>query len=267
MSIEARGQRPEAKRRTERGVVFLLASYLLLLASPVWAEPRITIAAAADLSFALKEIAQGFEGERGVKITLSFGSSGILARQIENGAPFDVFFSASRGYIDGLKKRGLIINGSEALYAQGRLVLAVNRSSNVKADRLEDLLNPAIKRIAIANPDHAPYGAAAKEALVNKGLWDRVKSRLVYGENIRQTLQFIQTGDAPVGIVALSVANVPDITYTMIDSSLHSPINQVVAIIKTTKAEGSARDFIFYVNSHKGRPIMKRYGFILPEGF
>jgi len=234
------------------------------LTTEVWAEPRITIAAAADLSFALKEIAQRFERERGVKVTLSFGSSGMLARQIENGAPMDVFFSANRGYIERLKERGLIINGSEALYAQGRLVLAVNRSSGIKLDKLEDLLNPSIKRIAIANPDHAPYGVAAKEALVNKGLWNRVKSRLVYGENIRQTLQFIQTGDAPVGIVALSVANVPDITYNMIDSSLYSPINQVVVIVKATRVEKEARDFILYVNGPKGRPIMKWYGFVLP---
>lgn len=246
---------------------FLTTHHMLLPTSCLTAERHLTIAAAADLSFALKEIAGQFEKDTGIKIALSFGSTGMFTQQIENGAPFDVFFAANEKYIDGLKNKGLIIPDSQKLYAQGRIVLAVNRKSGVNAKRLEDLLDPSVKKIAIANPDHAPYGIAAKEALIKLGLWDKLKSKLVYAENIRQAVQFIQTGDAPVGIVALSVADVPEITWTLIDNSLHNPINQAAAVIKTTKAEKEARSFIDYVNSAAGRMVMKKYGFSLPGEF
>ncbi|MBI5047763.1 MAG: molybdate ABC transporter substrate-binding protein [Deltaproteobacteria bacterium] len=134
----------------------------------------------------------------------------------------------------------------------------------MNAKKLEDLLDPSIKKISIANPDHAPYGIAAKEALLKLELWDKLKPKLVYGENIRQALQYLQTGDVPVGIIALSVANVSEITYMPIDNTLHNPINQAAAVIKKTKAEKEAREFIHYVNSPIGRPIMKKYGFLLP---
>ncbi|MBI5286892.1 MAG: molybdate ABC transporter substrate-binding protein, partial [Deltaproteobacteria bacterium] len=164
-------------------VFFLLVTGHWSLTTEVWAEPKtLTIAAAADLSFALKEIVQGFEREKGIKVILSFGSSGLLAQQIENGAPFDAFFSANAGYIERLKGKGLIISGSETLYARGRIVLAVNRASGIKVERLEDLLNPNIRKVAIANPNHAPYGQAAKEALKSLNLWDRLIPKLVYGE-------------------------------------------------------------------------------------
>ena len=198
---------------------------------------------------------------------LSFGSTGILALQIENGAPFDIFLAANEGYMNRLREKGLISPDSMQLYAQGRIVLAVNKKSGVKAKTPEALLDPKIKKIAIAHPDHAPYGIAAKEVFVKLGLWDRIKPKLVYGENIRQTLQFIQTGNAQAGIVALSVASVPEIEYTSIDSSLHNPLNQSVGIIKTTKVEKEARTFIEYMNSPNSRLIMKRYGFLLPGEF
>ncbi|OGP27036.1 MAG: molybdate ABC transporter substrate-binding protein, partial [Deltaproteobacteria bacterium GWB2_42_7] len=124
-------------------------------------------------------------------------------------------------------------------------------------------LQPSVKRVAIANPDHAPYGIAAKEALRKLGLWDKLKPKLVYAENIRQAIQFIQTGDAHAGIVALSVINVPEVKYTIIDNTLHQPINQIVAIMRTTKAEKEARKFIDYVIKD-GKGIMQRYGFVMP---
>lgn len=245
--------------------VYYLLSTVLLLTTTVFAEQKqLTIAAAADLSFALKEIAQQFKKNTGIRIVLSFGSTGMLSQQIENGAPFDIFFAASERYVDELKDKGLIIPDTKKLYAQGKIVLAVNKISGINAKKLEDLLDPSIKKIAIANPDHAPYGIAAKEAMLKLGLWDKLKSKMVYAENIRQAVQFVQTGDASAGIVALSVANTSDITYTIIDSNLHNPINQVVAIIKTTKVERDARLFIDYVNSPAGMAIMKRYGFGLP---
>lgn len=242
-------------------------SHILLPTSCLSEERHLAIAAAADLSFALKEIAQEFEKDTGTRIVLSFGSTGMLARQIENGAPFDIFFAANEKHVDELRDKGFVIPDTKQLYARGRLVLAVNKKSGINAKKLEDLLNPNIKRIAIANPDHAPYGIAAKEAMIKLGLWAQLKSKLVYAENIRQAVQFVQTGDASAGIVALSVADAPEITYTTIDSTLHNPINQAVAVIKTTKAEKEARGFIDYVNSPAGRVIMKKYGFNLPGEF
>jgi molybdate transport system substrate-binding protein len=248
--------------------ILLLTAYCLLLTTIVFAEQKqLTIAAASDLSFALKEIAAKFEKDTGIKVILSFGSTGILSHQIENGAPFDIFFAANLGYIDTLKQKGLIVPDTSRVYAQGRIVLAMNKKFGGGIKRLEDLASPSVRRIAIANPDHAPYGIAAKEAMVRLGLWDKLKPKLIYSENIRQAVQFIQTGDASAGVVALSVADTADTTYTIIDSSLHNPINQAVAIIKTTKVEKDARLFIDYVNSPDGRTIMRKYGFRLPGEF
>lgn len=247
--------------------IILLLLFLLHPEPAIAADKSITIAAAADLSFALKEISDKFEKETGIKTVLSFGSTGMLALQIENGAPFDVFLAANERYIDSLQEKGLILLETKQLYAQGRIVIAANKKSGMQTKKLEDLLNPSIKKIAIANPVHAPYGIAAKEAMIKLGLWDKLKSKLVYGENIRQALQFIQTGNAQAGIIALSVANVPEIEYIIIDNILHNPINQAAAVIRTAKSEKDALDFIRYVNGPKGRPIMKKYGFILPGEF
>ncbi|MEK7802785.1 MAG: molybdate ABC transporter substrate-binding protein, partial [Deltaproteobacteria bacterium] len=153
------------------------------------------------------------------------------------------------------------------VYAQGRIVLAMNKKFGGSIKRLEDLASPSVRRIAIANPDHAPYGIAAKEAMVRLGLWDKLKPKLIYSENIRQAVQFIQTGNAMAGILSQSVADVPELEYVLIDDSLHTPINQAVAVIKTSKAEKEARAFIYYVNNPEGRAVMKRYGFLLPGEF
>lgn len=230
-------------------------------------EREIIVAAAADLSFAVKEIAASFEKETGIKIKTSFGSTGMISKQIREGAPFDVFFAADVKYINALEKDGFASPGTAQLYAQGRIVLAVNKTAGVEISSLKDLLKPEIRRIAIANPSHAPYGKAAVEALKAGGVLEGVKNKLVYGENIRQALQYIQTGNAQAGIVALSVADVPEITYMPIDPSLHNPINQAVCVIKATKELSASKEFIGYVNGKKGRLIMKKYGFLLPGEF
>lgn len=224
----------------------------------------ITVAAAADLQFAFTEIARNFEQETGHPVTLVFGSTGQLAQQIENGAPYDLIAAADRSYIDRLAGAGLVLKDTVALYARGRIVLAVNRNAGVIANNLSDLVSPQIKHIAIANPAHAPYGVAAQQALQAAGLWDQIQSKLVYGENVRQALQFIQTGDAESGIVALSVANVPEITWTLIDSELHNPLDQALAVISTSKRPDLASQFAAYINGPSGRPIMGKYGFVLP---
>jgi molybdate transport system substrate-binding protein len=229
-------------------------------------EPLL-VAAAADLQFAFTDIGAKFKEQTGQEVLFTFGSTGNLTTQIENGAPFDILAAANISFVDQLTEQGLTIPATQQLYAQGRIVLAVNRESGIQATKLEDLLNPSITNIAIANPEHAPYGKAAQEALQSAGIWEVLQPKLVLGENVRQTLQFVQTGDAPVGIVALSVADVPEVTYTLLDGNLHNPLNQALAVIKSTPHEAAARVFIDFVNGSQGRPIMKQYGFLLPGEF
>jgi len=226
---------------------------------------EITVAAAADLQFAFTDIAEQYELLTGRKVTLVFGSTGQLVQQIENGAPFDLVAAANISYVNQLVDHGLAVPESAALYARGRIVLAVNTKSGIEAVKLEDLLSDDIHHIAIANPEHAPYGLAARQALESRGLWEQIKPKLVYGENVRQALQFIQTGDAEVGIISLSVANVPEITWTFIDESLHSPLDQALAILTACKNPDVAGDFIKFINGENGRPIMRQYGFLLPD--
>ncbi|NPV75524.1 MAG: molybdate ABC transporter substrate-binding protein [Anaerolineae bacterium] len=226
---------------------------------------KITVAAAADLQFAFTDIANLYEQQTGKNVTLVFGSTGQLVQQIENGAPFDVIAAANTSYVDRLVDQGLAIPETAALYARGRIVLAVNRNSGVQAVTLEDLMSANIKHIAIANPEHAPYGLAAKQALQTLGLWDQIESKLVYGENVRQALQFVQTGDAEAGIISLSVANVPEITWTLIDGSIHEPLDQALAVLTACKNPELASEFIAFINAENGRPIMRQYGFLLPD--
>ncbi len=249
--------------------ITILVTLFLLLAGNMNAAGAgqgkvLTVAAAASNAFALKKIAVMFERDTGVKVNISFGSSGLLARQIEKGAPFDLLFSANIKYVDWLKRRGAVVPGSIRVYAEGGIVLAVNRSYNLRAKRLKDLLNPGIKRVAIANPDYAPYGTAAMEAMKAAGVWERLKGKLVYGENIRQTLQFIQSGNAQAGIIALSIADVGGISYTVIGPAMHKPIEQAGAITSTSKHKKTARDFIDYVNGPKGRAVLRSFGFTPP---
>ena len=252
---------------------YLLFPVLLLLiacgsprAASTPAEPLL-VAAASDLQFAFTESGERVEAQTGQKARSTFGSTGNLTTQIENGAPFDILAAANVSFVDRLTGQGLTIPETQQLYAQGRIVLVVNRNAGLQVATLEDLLDPAITRIAIANPAHAPYGQAAREALQSAGVWADVEDRLVLGENVSQTLQFVQTGDAPVGIVALSIADVPEVSGTLIPAELHEPINQALAVISTTTNEEAARAFIEFVNSPTGRDIMKRHGFLLPGEF
>lgn len=225
---------------------------------------ELTVAAAADLQFAFTEIGALYEQQTGNKVIFSFGSTGQLAQQIENGAPFDLFAAANISFVEGLAKKKLVDPDTVALYARGQIVLAVNRASGIHATSLNDLLSEQITHIAMANPEHAPYGVAAQEALQSAGIWDQVKEKIVYGENVRQTLQYIQTGDASVGIISLSVAGVPEITWSLIDDSLHDPLDQALAIVSNSSQKEAAQEFAAFINGPLGRPIMQKYGFILP---
>jgi molybdate transport system substrate-binding protein len=225
------------------------------------AHEELTVAAASDLTPAFEEIGRAFEAANKTKVVFIFGSTGMLTKQIENGAPVDVFAAANVSYVDELDKNGLILSDSRAIYARGRITLWTREDSPIRLQGIADLARPEVMRIAIANPDHAPYGLAAKQALESVGIWDRVRPKLVYGDNIRQTLQYAETGNVDVSIVALSLSVQGHGRWTLIPEELHQPIDQGLGIIKTTKNEKAARAFIAFIEGPQGQEIMKKYGF------
>lgn len=227
-------------------------------------EPStLKVAAAADLTLAFQEIGKRFEAKTGTPVVFSFGSTGQLAEQIKNGAPFDVFAAANVQAIDELKKEHLILEGTEHVYAFGRIGIAAK--SDISVRTLNDLLKENVKKIAIANPDHAPYGLAAKQALQKAGIWEQVKNKLVYGKNIADTLAYVESGNAEAGIVALSLVKTSDVHFQLINEAMHEPIQQAVAVMKATKHREAAKQFVAFLNSSEGREIMKKYGFSIPK--
>jgi molybdate transport system substrate-binding protein len=251
-----------------RGCLVALACVVSLAAvGAAQPPPVLTVFAASDLALAFQEIMPRFERAFGVKVALVLGSTGNLARQIEQGAPADVFFAADEAFIDRLVAGGVLIGETRALYGQGQLVLATATTAGPKLTDLRQLLDARIRRVAIANPVHAPYGRAAREALTASGLWDAVQPKLVYGENIRQTLQYVQTGAVEAGIVALSIADVPEIEWVPVDSNLHRPLNQAVAVARRSPRPELGLSLIQFLNGPDGRALMKRYGFRLPGEF
>lgn len=224
------------------------------------AEP-LKIAAAADLTLAFKDIGEAFEQAKGKKAVFTFGSTGLLTKQIKEGAPFDVFAAANQTYLDELIAAKAVLADSKQLYARGRIVLWTSGTTKVELSQLSE---SKFSKIAIANPEHAPYGKAAAEALTKLKLWDTVKPKLVYGENVQQALQYAESGNADAAIVALSLAINAKGAYSDIDDSLHEPIDQALGVCEISKQKSAARDFVEYVTSEAGRAIMKQYGFLLP---
>jgi molybdate transport system substrate-binding protein len=229
---------------------------------------EITVAAAADLSSVFPQVAAKFEKETGKKVKLNFGSSGQFLLQIENGAPFDVFFSADVQYPQRLESEGLAQPGSLYKYAIGKLVLYVPNDSKLNlAEGMRSLQSPQARKIAIANPQHAPYGRAAVEALKKEGLYDLVQGKLVMGENISQTAQFVQSGSADAGIVALSLALSPAMKsagrYVEVPASDYTPIEQAAVILKSSKDKATATLFLDYVRKPEILQLMAQYGFTM----
>jgi molybdate transport system substrate-binding protein len=228
-------------------------------------NPKILyVAAAADLTPAFEEVGRSFEQATGIRVVYNFGSTGMLAKQIENGAPVDVFAAANIEFIDALEKKGLIIPDTKALYARGRITIWMSADSSLKIERLEDLARSDVQRVGIANPEHAPYGVAAREALQAARVWDVVQPKCVFGENVRQTLQYAQSGNVDVSIVALSLSIQSNGRWILIPEELHKPLEQALAVLKSTRREQQARRFVEFINGQQGRPIMRKYGFVLP---
>ncbi|MFA9560645.1 molybdate ABC transporter substrate-binding protein [Evansella sp. AB-rgal1] len=227
---------------------------------------EINVAAASDLTLAFTEIGKLFEQETGAKVTFSFGSTGQLADQIENGAPYDIFAAANVKFVDQLREKNLIIPETQTTYAFGRIGISTLPDSTLSIETIEDLVKPEVRKIAIANPAHAPYGLAAKQALETAGIWDQVEEKLVYGRNISDTLTFIETGNAEAGIIALSLYREDEVDFHLIDEEMHAPLEQSIAVINRTSEEEVAKEFLNYIKGTIGKSIMESYGFIVPEG-
>jgi molybdate transport system substrate-binding protein len=235
------------------------------------AQPELLVAAAADLNPALNDIAQQFEKKTGVMLKLSFGASGALTQQIQNGAPFDLFFSADMDYPRQLITQGHADTASLYKYSLGKLVLWVPAGSplDVEHKGMEVLLDTSVKKIALANPQHAPYGRAAVAALKHAGLYDRLSDRFVLGENVAQTAQFAESGNAQAGFVALAHALSPAIKSTgkfwVIPGDYYPPLEQGVVIITSSQHKKEAADFLAYVKTKEASEVLRRYGFTLPN--
>jgi molybdate transport system substrate-binding protein len=252
-------------------VISLLA--IVVIAGPLdrgqAAAATITIAAAADLTFAFKEAVPQFEKESGDTVKLSFGSSGNFFAQIQNGAPYDLFFSADIGYPKKLDAAGLAEPGTIYEYAVGKIALWVLNQSPLDLTKgLPVLTDARIRKIAIADPAHAPYGVAAVAALKNDQLYDTVKPKLVEGENIAQTAQFVQSGAADIGILALSLALAPTLQkqgrYELIPDNLYPPIAQAGVVLKSSQEKKAAEAFIAFLEKPETLQLMRRYGFVIP---
>jgi molybdate transport system substrate-binding protein len=248
-----------------RKILFCFALIFFVL-RPIEAQ-ELHVAAAADLNFALPEIAKAFEAQTGAKVLLSFGSSGNLFAQIQNGAPFDVFCSADMEYPRKLIFAGQAVPRSIQQYASGRLVFWVRNDSklNFERDGIKALLDPGIRKIAIANPEHAPYGRAAVAALQKAKLYDQVKEKLVLGENVSQTAQFVTSGNADVGLISLSLAEAPELRkqgrFWKIPSNIADSLPQAVVVLKQSASPEMADRFVDFFACGAGQKILARYGF------
>lgn len=257
--VLARGSRP---------VLVLLLLFLGACQKQAREAASLRIAAASDLQRAFDELGRLYTRQTGRQVVFSFGSSGLLSRQIGEGAPFDLLASASGEYVDRLAAQGRIVQGTRLVYGRGRLVL-VTRPDGPRLDALADLADPGkARRVALANPEHAPYGRAALKALERAGLKDALKGRLVFAENVRQALQYAETGNADAALVALALVADRDrdqdrgrARHVLIEERLHQPIEQVLGVV-SGQNEAGAREFVALLRGPQGQAILRRHGFL-----
>jgi molybdate transport system substrate-binding protein len=243
-------------------VAFLAATFICQ--SSVAQE--ITVAAAADLQFAMQDVAARFQKQTGQTVKLIYGSSGNFFQQIQNGAPFDMFFSANLDFPNRLEAAGLNEPGSYYQYARGKIVIWVAKESKLDlSSGMQVLLDPSVRKIAVANPQHAPYGQAAVAAMQKENIYEKVKDKLVLGENISQTASFVVSGAADVGIVALSLALSPTMKdkgrYWEVPSGEYPPIDQACVILGSSKRKDTARQFWSFIKTPGIADLLRSYGF------
>src|SRR5215472_7145950 len=256
----------EAGNFSRREMKTLTIAIVLAALSALCPAQEITVAAASDLQFAMQALATRFQKESGKTVKVSYGSSGNFFQQLQNGAPFDMFFSANLDYARRLESMGLTEPGSLYSYATGRIVLWVQQESKLELNSgLRALADPSVKKIAIANPQHAPYGLAAVAALQKEGLYDKVAGRLVLGENISQTASFGVSGAADAGIVALSLALSPNMKdkgrYVEIPAGDYPPLEQACVILRAARDPKTAHAFLDFMKSPAAAEILRDYGF------
>jgi molybdate transport system substrate-binding protein len=251
--------------------LFRLTCCLLLASglSGIAAGQALRVAAAADLQFAFQQVSARFQKETGHAVELTFGSSGNFFSQIQNGAPFDVFFSADVDYPKKLEEAGLGEPETLSRYAIGKIVLWVRKESPIEVSQgLQTLADARIHKISIANPEHAPYGRAAVAALRNEKIYDQVRNKLVLGENISQAAQFVESGNADIGILALSLALAPPLRnegrYYEIPTSLYPAIDQGVVILKSSREKDIAKQFLSFLKRPEIVRLMQSYGLTMP---
>ncbi len=248
----------------------LIAMMVIGCISQLCVSQEISVAAAADLQFAMQDIAGRFQKETGKTVKPIYGSSGNFFQQIQSGAPFEVFFSANLDYPKRLEAAGLTEPGSYYEYARGRIVIWVPSGSKLDlGSGMKALLDPSVRKIAIANPQHAPYGQAAVAAMQREKIYDKLKDKLVLGENISQTASFVVSGAADVGIVALSLALSPNMKdkgrYAEVPSEEYPPIEQACVILRSSKNKDVARQFLSFIKTGAISDVLKNYGFDVPS--
>jgi molybdate transport system substrate-binding protein len=240
---------------------FLLGIFVLLCGGNLFGQ-TLLVAAASSMKDVLEEAAVEFERQSGYKVHFSFGSSGLLAHEIEGGVPYDIYIAAGGNFIQELYHRKLLVPGTSKMVCRGRLVIVVRKDSAQKIGRLRDVVNFPL--IAIANPQHAPYGRAAQEALQNAGLWLGLQNRILYTERVADVLELVETGKAPIGIGAQSLKAKAHLEYIPVEEKLYTPPEAHIAIVKGAGHKEAVKAFINFLVSDKGKAILKGYGFLVP---
>ncbi|HST53383.1 MAG TPA: molybdate ABC transporter substrate-binding protein [Pyrinomonadaceae bacterium] len=225
---------------------------------------EITVAAAANLTDAFGEIGRRFTTRTGIRVVNSFGATANLARQIENGAPFDVFASADVSHVDELAGKGLLTEGTRSIYARGRLVLWLPPGKDARVERVEDLAGDAVTKIAVAKPDIAPYGQAAVESLRALNVWQKVEPKVVYAENVAEAKQFAASGNADAAFIPRALVKEGEGHAIDVDESLHAPIDQAMCVVRASKKQEAARRFVQFVTGEEGQSILKSFGYSAP---
>lgn len=255
-------------KTTLRTLTLFAAALLLASASCGGAgdeggEDEIVVAAASNLSDAFGEVGRRFTARAGGRVTFSFGATADLARQIEQGAPFDVFAAGDVRHPAALAARGLLEEGPPAVYARGRLVLWVPRAGTMVA-RVEDLAGAGVARVAVAKPDVAPYGEAAVEALRALGVWAGVEPKVVYAQNVSQAKQFAATGNADAAFLPRSLVTEGEGRIVEVDGRLHRPIDQAVGVVRASRKKEAARRFVEFLLGDEGRAVLRSFGYSPP---
>lgn len=253
-------------------IVCALLSLALITAGCQTHEPNnaqtnsedLIVAAASNLTEAFAEVGARFTSKTGVRVIFSFGATADLARQIENGAPFDVFTAADTEHVERLEQKGLLTPGTRALYARGRLVMWLPPGSNLKIERMQDITAKEFERIAIPKPDVAPYGRAAVESLRTLGIWNEIEGKVVYAQNVSQAKQYVATGNAEIAFIPQALVKPAEGRSLEVDEETHRPIDQALGIIKDSKKQAAARQFVDFLLSNEGQELMIQKGYRKP---